>query len=146
MTAFFFLRLPNDFPVNSVLFVFPLVFNFFNLFIIESNRILIHKGNWYIVLKKKNLFLEELMLFSHQVVSNSSQPPRLQNGRLSCPSPSPSVCLSSCPLNQCCHPTISPLLASSPSAFNFSQHQSLFQGVSFLCQVPKILELSFSFH
>ena len=127
MIAFFFFMLPNNFPVSSVLFVFPLVFNFLKSIYIKSNKILIHKGNWYIVLKKKNLFLEELMLFSHQVVSNSSQPPRLQNSRLPCPSPSPSVCPSSWPLNQCCYPTISPLLASSPSAFNFSQHQGLFQ-------------------
>ena len=39
----------------------------------------------------------------------------------------------------------SPLLLSpSPSAFNLSQHQGLFQLVSFSCQVAKVLSLSFS--
>ena len=32
----------------------------------------------------------------------------LQNTRPPCPSPSPKVCPSSCPLNQWCHPAISP--------------------------------------
>ena len=43
------------------------------------------------------------VLFSHQVVSNSSRPHGLQHARLPCPSPSPGVCPSSCPLNQWCH-------------------------------------------
>ena len=34
-----------------------------------------------------------------------------------------------------------PLLSPSPSAFNLSQHQGLFQVVGFLHQVAKILEL-----
>ena len=37
-----------------------------------------------------------------------------------------------------------PLLSPSPSAFNLSQHQGLFQLVSFSCQVAKVLSLSFS--
>ena len=51
------------------------------------------------------------LLFSRQLVSNSSQPHGLQRVRLPCPSLSPRVCPSSCPLNQCCHPTISPSVA-----------------------------------
>jgi len=47
------------------------------------------------------------MLFSHQVVSDSSWPHGLQHAGLPCPSPSPVVCPSSCPLSQWCHPTIS---------------------------------------
>ena len=47
-----------------------------------------------------------LLLFSRQVVSNSSRPYGLQHFRLPCPSPSPGVCPSSCPLHQWCHPTI----------------------------------------
>ena len=35
------------------------------------------------------------------------QPLGLQHARLTCPSPSPRVCPSSCPLSQWCHPTIS---------------------------------------
>ena len=47
------------------------------------------------------------MLFSHPIVSNSLQPHGLQHARPSCLSPSPGVCLSSYPLTQWCHPTIS---------------------------------------
>ena len=56
-----------------------------------------------------------LLLFSCQVMSNSLQPHWLQHARLPCPSPSPEVCPSSCPLNQWCHPTIS----SSVTLFSF---------------------------
>ena len=38
-----------------------------------------------------------LVLFSRQVVSDSSRPHGLQHTRLPCPSPSPGVCPSSCP-------------------------------------------------
>ena len=46
-------------------------------------------------------------VFSHQVVSDCLQPHGLQYTRLPCPSPSPGVCSSSCPLNRWCHPTTS---------------------------------------
>ena len=45
--------------------------------------------------------------FSSSVVSNSLWPHGLQHPRLPCSSPSPRVCLNSCPLSQWCHPTIS---------------------------------------
>ena len=48
-----------------------------------------------------------LLLFSRQVVSDSSWPQGLQHARLPCPSPSPRGCPSSCPLNWWCHPAIS---------------------------------------
>ena len=41
-----------------------------------------------------------LLLFSHQVVSDSLQPHGLQHARLPCPSLSPRVCTNSCPLSQ----------------------------------------------
>ena len=50
--------------------------------------------------------LKLVLLFSCQVVFDSSQPQGLQHTRLPCPSPSPRVCPSSCLLNQWCHPTI----------------------------------------
>ena len=40
-------------------------------------------------------------------MSNSLQLHGLQHARLACPSLSPKVCSSSCPLSQWCHPTIS---------------------------------------
>ena len=48
-----------------------------------------------------------LLLFSCSVVTDSLRPHGLQHVRLPCPSPSPRVCPSSCPLSQWCLPTIS---------------------------------------
>ena len=48
-----------------------------------------------------------LLLFSHQVMSNSSQPHWLQHTSLHCPSVSPGICSDSCALSQWFHPTIS---------------------------------------
>ena len=53
-------------------------------------------------------------LFSRQVMSDSLWPYGLQHARIPCFSPS-GVCLSSCPLNQWCYPTIS----SSATFFSF---------------------------
>ena len=58
-----------------------------------------------------------LLLFSCQVVSNSLWPHGLQFARPPCPSPSVRVCLSSCPLNGWCRPTI----LSSVAFFSCSQ-------------------------
>ena len=80
-----------------------------------------------------------LLLFSSQVMSNSSWPHQLQHTRLPCPTPLPRVYRRSCPLNWWCHQS-HPLLPSSPSAFNPSQHQCIFQWVSCLHQVAKVLE------
>ena len=55
---------------------------------------------------------------------------------------SPKVCSNSCPLSQWCHPTISSSVALSP-ALRLSQHQGLFQRVSSLHQVAKVLEFQF---
>ena len=78
--------------------------------------------------------------FSHSVVSNSLGLHGLQHARPPCPSPTPGVCLNSCPLCQWCYPTISLLLSSSSPALNLSQHHGLFQWVGFLHQMVKVLE------
>ena len=52
-----------------------------------------------------------LLLFCHQVMYESSWPHRLQHTRLPCPSPSPRICASACPLNQWCHPNVSSSVA-----------------------------------
>ena len=74
-------------------------------------------------------------------MSDSLLPHGLQHMRPPCPSPTPGVYSNSCSLNQWCHPTTHPLLSPSPPAFNLSQHQGLFKGVSSLHQMNK--ELSF---
>ena len=55
------------------------------------------------------------MLFNHPVGSDSLRPHGLQHARLPCPSPSPGICSSSCPLHQWCHQVIS----SSDTLFSF---------------------------
>ena len=65
----------------------------------------------------------------------------LQDARPPCPTPTTGVYSNSCPLSQWCHPTISSSVVPSPLAFNLSQHQGLFQWVSSLHQVAKVLEL-----
>ena len=82
-----------------------------------------------------------LLLFSCQVMFDSSQPHGLQPVRPPCPPLSPGVCPSSCPLHQWCHSTSHSLSPSSPPAFSLSQHQGLFQWVSCSHQVAKVLEL-----
>ena len=79
---------------------------------------------------------------SLSVMFISLQPHGLQHTRLPCPSSSPGACSNSCPYSQWCNP-VNPLLSLSPPAFNFSNHQGLFQWVSFSHQVAKVLELQF---
>ena len=61
------------------------------------------------------IYQSKLLLFSCEVTSDSMWPHGLKHARLPCPSPSPGVCPSSCPLNRWCHPAIS----SSISLFSF---------------------------
>ena len=56
-----------------------------------------------------------LLLFSRQVTSDSLQLHELYRARLPCPSPTPRICSSSCPLSQWCYLIIS----SSASPFSF---------------------------
>ena len=51
--------------------------------------------------------MNQLLLFSCSVPSNSLQTHGLQHTRLPCPSPSPRACSNSCPSSRWCHPTIS---------------------------------------
>ena len=86
----------------------------------------------------------KLLLFSRQVVSNSSQPHGLQHTRFPCPSPSPRACPSSCSLHWWCHPSISschPLLLL-PSVFPSIR---VFSNESTLCiRWPEYWSFSFS--
>ena len=72
-----------------------------------------------------------LLLFSHQVMSDSLWPHGLQDARFPCPLPSPRVFPSSCLLLSDTIQPSHPLSPSFPSAFNLSQHQGLFQWVAF---------------
>ena len=80
--------------------------------------------------------------FSYSVMPDSLQPHRLQHARPPCPSPTLRACSNSCPSSRWMDIQPSnPLLSPSPPAFNLSQHQGLFQWVSFSHQVAKVLEL-----
>ena len=78
--------------------------------------------------------------FSHSVVSDSLWPHEPQHARPPCPSPTPRVHPNPCALSQWCHPTILSSVVPSPLALNLSQHQGLFNWVSSLHQVAKVLE------
>ena len=52
--------------------------------------------------EKKGKVINDRLLFSQSVVSDSLPPHGLQHARLPCPSPSPEACSNSCPLNRWC--------------------------------------------
>ena len=82
-----------------------------------------------------------LLLFSRSVVSNSLWPHGLQHARLPWPSLSPGVYSNYVHwVTDTIQPS-QPLSSPSPPAFNLSQHQGLFQWVSSLHQVTKVLQL-----
>ena len=85
----------------------------------------------------------EVQFSSVAVVSDSLRPHGLQHTRLPCPSPTPIVYSNSCPLSQCCHPTISSSVVPffPPSIF---PSISLFKWVSSSHQVAKYWSISFS--
>jgi len=83
-----------------------------------------------------------LLLFSRSVVSDSLGPHGLQHARLLCSPLSPGVCSDSSPLSWWC--SSHSLLSLSLFPFNLSQHQDLFQWISFSHQVAKVLEFHLS--
>ena len=88
------------------------------------------------------LLLSNFVVIVVQLLSrvNSLQPQGLQHARPSCVSPSPRACSNSCPFSWRCHPAISSSVPPSPHALIPFQHQGLFQWVSSLHQVAKVLE------
>ena len=104
-------------------------------------------GNVYLRALSKNLDLiyrsknNNYIQFSLFFVSNSLRPHGLQHTRLPCSSPAPWACSNSCPTSRWCHPTTHPMSSPSPPAFSHSQNQGLFQWVTPLHQVTKVLEL-----
>ena len=62
---------------------------------------------WNNIVMHDNKKSQNLLLFSHTVISESLQPHRLQHTRPFCSSPSLRSCSNSCLLSQWCHPIIS---------------------------------------
>ena len=79
--------------------------------------------------------------FSRSVMLDSSRPHGLQLASLPCPSPAPGAYWNSCPLSQCCHPTIS----SSVVRFSYCLQSSPASNESVLCIMwPKYWGFSFN--
>ena len=76
--------------------------------------------------------MEFLLLFSHQVVSDSLRPHGLQHSSLPCPSLSPRICSNSHPLNQDAIQPSHPLSSPSSPAFNLPSIR-VFSSESALC-------------
>ena len=90
--------------------------------------------------KASQLFIiQDSVQFSCLVVLDSVTP-WMQHARLPCPSPTPRTCSDYVHwVGNAIQPS-HPLLSPSPPTFSLSQHQGLFQWVSFLHQVAKVLE------
>ena len=78
--------------------------------------------------------------FSCSVVSDSFRPHGLQHARPPCPSPTPGVHPNACPSSRWWNPTISSSVVPFSSCLQSFQHQGLFQWVSSLHQMAKVLE------
>ena len=79
--------------------------------------------------------------FSLPVVSNSLRPHERQHAKLPCPSPTPGVHPNPCPFSRWCHPTIlSSVIPFSSYLQSFPASASIFQWVSSLYQVARVLE------
>ena len=96
-----------------------------------------------ILLDKVFCFSFSSVQFSCSVTSDCLRPNESQQARLPCPSPTPGVHSDSRASSQWCYPAIS---SPSPPAPNPSQHQSLFQWVSSLHEVAKVLEFQLQHH
>ena len=90
-----------------------------------------------------------LLLFSCQFISDSLRPHGLQHARLPCPSLSPGVCPSSCPLSRWCHPTISSCVApfsfcpqSFPASGSFPMSQLFASGVQSIGASASVLPMN----
>ena len=78
--------------------------------------------------------------FSHSVMSNSLQPRGLQHARSPCPSSTPGVYSSSCPLSWWCHLTISFSVVPFSSCLQSFPASGSFQMSQFLASVAEVLE------
>ena len=78
--------------------------------------------------------------FSRSAMSHTLWPCETQHARPLYPSPTPGVYSNSCPLSQWCHQPSHPLSSPSIPAPNPSQHQGLFQWITSLHEVAKVLE------
>ena len=82
-----------------------------------------------------------ILLFSHQIVSDFCDPHGLQHTSVLCPLPSLDLCSDLFPSSGQCYLTISVSAGLFSFTFSLFQHQGLFQGVGSLHQVVEVLGL-----
>ena len=87
-----------------------------------------------------------LYLLFHQAVVSDALRPHGQHARLPHPLLCPGACLNSCPLSWWCHPTISFSAALVSSCSQSFPAEGLFQWVTSLHQLGKVLELQIQHH
>ena len=88
-----------------------------------------------------------MLLLGHSVASSSLWPRGLQHARIPCPSPSPGVCSSSCPLSRWCYLTISfsvSLFSSCPQPSIFTIIRIFSNELALCIRWPKYWSFSFS--
>ena len=105
---------------------------------------------WYLLILDNlwdlpSSFLIQFSSVQSLVVSDSLRPHGLQQARPPCPSPTPGVYSTHVhKVGDTIQPS-HPLLSSFPPTFNLSQHQGLFQLVSYSHQVAKVLEFQLQY-
>ena len=114
--------------------------NKYNLFVAFINNITLYHSRF------SKCFYSTVLLslsvqFSCSVMSDSLQPHGPQHARLACPWPTSKACSNNVHRGSDVIQPSHPLSFPSPPAFNLSQRQGLFQWVSSLHQVAKVLEL-----
>ena len=98
----------------------------------------IDRGGWRLCIYAHTyIHINSVQSLSHVLLFAT---PRMQHARLSCSSPTHGTCSNSYPSSWWCQPTISSSSSPSPPAFNLPQHQGLYQWVSPMHQVAKVLE------
>ena len=99
-----------------------------------------HENKRHLLLGRKAMTSLSSVQFSCSVVSDSFRPHGLQHTRPPCPSPLPKLAQTHVHWVGDAMDPSHPLSSPSPPAFNLSQHQGLFQGVSSSHQMAKGLE------
>ena len=89
-------------------------------------------------------YLNSSVPFSCSVMSESLRSHELQHSRPPCPSPTPRVYSDSCPLNQWCHPTISPSVVPFSSCLQSFPASGSFQMSQFFAWGGQSVEVSAS--
>ena len=130
-------------PSNHLILCCPLFLPYFRLFFVTTTISYTHLEVIHSIFIPLLIFMEFIaysVQFSCSVMSDSLWPLESQHTRPPCPSPTPEFTQIHVHwVGDAIEPS-HPLSSASPPDLNLSQHQSLFQWVSSLHQVAKVLE------